>query len=307
MLDPIHYCRARVAPALAGHVIQGCLSALVVCPAARLKKDKILMSDDSSARADGQDFLDGREAARGVTSSLIALCGLFDSTTTGPPEHYGEFERVFPLFIENLRKLRSAWPRIGPRLEQAARSLGHADVSGCRVNGSSAHHAIRLVGENIELLMYLDGKDEWCWRGVRKAFASIDKEDLRHWGGWADQEEIWVMPDEPLAECELEPAGDGKPGTCPDDGNTAKETGKKEAAWYYDDGEDRPVTHDKGPLYGTKKDLGIALGGPGGRNDRTLESKAKSGVVWVRRLTGKNWEVWFKLQSQYAAANAKML
>ncbi len=78
--------------------------------------------------------------------------------------------------------------------------------------------------------------------------------------------------------------------------------------WYHESNE-QPLpqfTNDKS-LTGTKKDLGICLGGKGGRNERTLENKAKAGSVWVRRHHRQKFEVFFRTQHAYATANAKML
>ncbi len=82
-----------------------------------------------------------------------------------------------------------------------------------------------------------------------------------------------------------------------------REKDGEDAAWYHDEHDNHPDTHDKGPLQGTKKNLGACLGGKGGPNDRTLQVKAGDGTVWVKRLGRTSFEVWFRNQTAFAEAN----
>lgn len=80
--------------------------------------------------------------------------------------------------------------------------------------------------------------------------------------------------------------------------------GKVKKEWYHDKDEEPPPTYKHGSLQGTKRHLGICLGGnANSSNLRTLEQKATSGVVWVRRLGWASFEAFFRRQIEYAEAS----
>ena len=79
------------------------------------------------------------------------------------------------------------------------------------------------------------------------------------------------------------------------------------ADWYYPKAASPPTTNAYGPLLGTKKNLGICLGGRGGRNDRTLERKGRTGYVWVCRCSRQSFAVYFRTQKDWDRAKARAL
>jgi hypothetical protein len=103
----------------------------------------------------------------------------------------------------------------------------------------------------------------------------------------------------------------------PESGKPSKGTGEpirempnrdeSEASWHHAPSDQKPVQYAHGPLVGTKKDLGVWLGGTPGPNVRTLEQKAEAGTVWVIRRTRTCFEVWFRNQGTYATANQERL
>lgn len=78
--------------------------------------------------------------------------------------------------------------------------------------------------------------------------------------------------------------------------------------WYHGPDEKPPPEFKTSPLLGTKRDLSICLGGPRDtKNPRKLQAKAEAKQVWVRRVKGRSWEVFFRTQEAFAQANAKMI
>ncbi|NQU21956.1 MAG: hypothetical protein HQ567_11790 [Candidatus Nealsonbacteria bacterium] len=74
-------------------------------------------------------------------------------------------------------------------------------------------------------------------------------------------------------------------------------------AWWHGLHDARPEEFHRGPVVGTKTHLGICLGGKGGKNERTLERKAKAREVWVIRHGRASFEAWFLTQRDFSAAN----
>ena len=75
--------------------------------------------------------------------------------------------------------------------------------------------------------------------------------------------------------------------------------------WYHLPIEDPPQEYNQGTLEGTKKELSEWL--QPGKDDRELKRRADGGSVWVRRLSGTHWEVWFRDKALYEFASANSL
>jgi hypothetical protein len=87
-----------------------------------------------------------------------------------------------------------------------------------------------------------------------------------------------------------------------------KQTGDATAAeWWRPPAADKPEQYPYGPLAGIKTELGKSLGGDGGRNDRTLEQKGRSGALWIERRGRYEFHVWFRNQREFAAAKRELL
>jgi hypothetical protein len=83
----------------------------------------------------------------------------------------------------------------------------------------------------------------------------------------------------------------------------AREDKGGNAGWYHHHHEDRPDQYPAGEIQGTKSELSLYLGAARA-NDRTLEQKARSGAVWVKRYHRTSFGVWFPTQDAFARANA---
>lgn len=78
--------------------------------------------------------------------------------------------------------------------------------------------------------------------------------------------------------------------------------------WYHGADEQPPPEFKTSPLQGTKKDLSFCVGGPRDtKNPRKLQAKAEAKQVWVRRVKGRSWDVFFRTQEAFAQANGKMI
>ena len=77
--------------------------------------------------------------------------------------------------------------------------------------------------------------------------------------------------------------------------------------WCHSEAEDRPSAYVYGPLQGTQEQLGSWLFNDRKRDPRRLHRKVANGVIWVRKIHSRLYEVWFKNQHDYAAANAGRL
>jgi hypothetical protein len=77
--------------------------------------------------------------------------------------------------------------------------------------------------------------------------------------------------------------------------------------WYHQWGEDPPEEFCFGPLRGEQKQIGAWIIGDGKEDRRRLKAKAKSGVVWVRKINRYEYEVWFKSDKDYSAANGRKM
>jgi hypothetical protein len=83
---------------------------------------------------------------------------------------------------------------------------------------------------------------------------------------------------------------------------TAEQKQRNAISWYHAQSEQPPPNHS-GEVTGTKRFLSLCLGAKGA-NNRTIEQKACSGAVWVRKNTRTSYSVWFPTQAAYARANA---
>jgi hypothetical protein len=73
----------------------------------------------------------------------------------------------------------------------------------------------------------------------------------------------------------------------------------KGETWHHEPTESRPADYKNGPIVGMKKEICIWMGERDSKTMRRLEQKAKNGTVWVVRLSGQQWEVWFKDEKTY--------
>lgn len=73
-------------------------------------------------------------------------------------------------------------------------------------------------------------------------------------------------------------------------------------SWWHDSSEVRPPEYKHGPMIGQKKQICAWMGEKPSKNMRRLEQKANK-AVWVIRLSETSWEVWFKDERTYQAAD----
>jgi hypothetical protein len=77
--------------------------------------------------------------------------------------------------------------------------------------------------------------------------------------------------------------------------------------WCHDGSEQPPSSHRHGPLTGSQKQL-VAWLLPNHKPDpRNLHKRAEYGIVWVRKNSGQEYEVWFRTQQEFAEANARRI
>jgi hypothetical protein len=85
--------------------------------------------------------------------------------------------------------------------------------------------------------------------------------------------------------------------------DAAREDNGHASAWYHRPDEDPPRDiYHFGEIEGTKQELALCLGASK-PNDRTLNQKARTGSVWVKRYHRTSFGVWFKTHDAYARAN----
>jgi len=61
---------------------------------------------------------------------------------------------------------------------------------------------------------------------------------------------------------------------------------------------DPPLTHQFGPLAGNQVQLGSWLHPHENPDPRYLRGRAESGVIWVRKIHARHYEVWFRLKRE---------
>jgi hypothetical protein len=81
---------------------------------------------------------------------------------------------------------------------------------------------------------------------------------------------------------------------------TANDGGDK---WWHEPTEKRPAEYQHGPITGMKKQICTWMGEKSSRNMRRLNQKANK-TVWVIKLAGKQWEVWFKDERTFQSADS---
>ena len=72
-------------------------------------------------------------------------------------------------------------------------------------------------------------------------------------------------------------------------------------SWYHAASEQPPTSY-VGSVSGTKRFLSLCLGAKK-ENNRTIEQKARNGVIWVRKNSRTSYSVWFPTQAAYSRAN----
>jgi len=75
--------------------------------------------------------------------------------------------------------------------------------------------------------------------------------------------------------------------------------------WAHSAGTEPPHSYSFGPLEGTQKELASWLHPQGKDDARHLHTKAKSGGVWVKKVHARHYEVWFRNQSGFEAAQCR--
>jgi hypothetical protein len=80
-------------------------------------------------------------------------------------------------------------------------------------------------------------------------------------------------------------------------------TANDDNKWYHKPTDPRPTEYKYGPITGTKKEICTWMGESPNRNMRRLAQRANNNTVWVIRLAGKQWEVWFKDDKTFQDTN----
>jgi len=75
--------------------------------------------------------------------------------------------------------------------------------------------------------------------------------------------------------------------------------------WAHSAGTEPPSSYSFGPLEGTQKELASWLHPQGKDDARHLHTKAKSGGVWVKKVHTRHYEVWFRNQQAFEAAQRR--
>jgi hypothetical protein len=85
--------------------------------------------------------------------------------------------------------------------------------------------------------------------------------------------------------------------------NDARDDAGGNRKWWHEPTEQRPTEYKYGPITGQKKDICTWMGEKPSRNMRRLNQKANK-TVWVIKLAGKQWEVWFKDDRTFQSADS---
>ena len=96
-------------------------------------------------------------------------------------------------------------------------------------------------------------------------------------------------------------SADDSPGHVHEQAEQVAEAGSER--WFHRADESRPSEYQFGPLEGTKKDLASAVFGGGHRN---LQRPDPARRFWIVRLQHKLFEIWFKDETRFLAAQKKL-
>jgi len=75
--------------------------------------------------------------------------------------------------------------------------------------------------------------------------------------------------------------------------------------WCHGAGEEPPPSYPFGPLEGSQKELSSWLFSDGKLEPRRLHTKARHRAIWVRKVFGRRYEVWFNNQVDHEGAHRR--
>jgi hypothetical protein len=75
--------------------------------------------------------------------------------------------------------------------------------------------------------------------------------------------------------------------------------------WLNPSGSEPPPSHQFGPLEGTQKQLASWVHPHGSDDPRHLQTRAEAGGIWVRKIHARLYEVWFRSQQAFEAAQRR--
>lgn len=81
--------------------------------------------------------------------------------------------------------------------------------------------------------------------------------------------------------------------------------GEDHEKWWHKLAEPRPAEYKFGPITGMKKDICRWMKEKPTPNPRRLAQQAKIHIVWVIRLAGNKWEVWFKDEREFQLVDSE--
>ncbi len=82
-------------------------------------------------------------------------------------------------------------------------------------------------------------------------------------------------------------------------------TESKTKQWFHTASEEPPTNYPAGPLVGTKKSLICGIHHDGRNVPSRLEAQGRQGVIWVRKVHTRRYEVWFRTEKEFTIARER--